>query len=138
MSGRTNTTRFRVRRDSVPTARHHVRALLTEWKLGGLVDTAALITSELTANVVQHAKGTGDFFELALRRRDGVLVIEVSDSFQWQMPELREPSEEDTSGRGLLIVDALSSQWGVRPRETGKTVWAHLPIRRGGPPCRAG
>ncbi|MFE1365183.1 ATP-binding protein [Streptomyces anulatus] len=45
------------------------------------------------------------------------------------MPELREPTDDETSGRGLLIVDALAERWGVRPRYPGKTVWAHLPIR---------
>ncbi|MEV0281623.1 ATP-binding protein [Streptomyces sp. NPDC050610] len=114
--------------DSVPDARHHVEALLTEWKLGGLIDDASLIVSELTSNVIKHARGIGDFFEVELRRRSGVLILEVSDSFQWRMPELKEPCEEDTDGRGLLIVDALSEKWGVRPRQTGKTVWAQLPL----------
>ncbi|MFD3481931.1 ATP-binding protein [Streptomyces sp. NPDC058665] len=130
MSGRTHIKRFRIRRDSVPAARRHVEVLLTEWKLGGLVDVAALVTSELTTNVVQHALGTGEFFELGLRRRGGVLVLEVSDSFRWQMPELRKPQETDAHGRGLLLVDALSAGWGVRPRDVGKTVWVHLPIHR--------
>jgi hypothetical protein len=130
MSGRTHVTRFRIRRSSVPAARHHVETLLKEWKLGGLVDVAALITSELTGNVINHARGTGEFFDLGLRRRGGLLILEVSDSYQWQMPELRKPGPDDLSGRGLLIVDALSENWGVRPRDPGKTVWAHLTINR--------
>lgn len=130
MSGRTTVKRFRIRKASVPVARRHVEARLIEWKLGGLVEAAALITSELTTNVVQHARGTGEFFELGLRRRGGVLVIEVSDSYQWQMPQLRKAQETDTDGRGLLLVDALSAGWGVRPRDVGKTVWVHLPIHR--------
>ncbi|MGG2462322.1 ATP-binding protein [Streptomyces sp. RGM 3693] len=130
MSGRTNTTRFRIRRDSIAAVRRHVRSTLTDWKLGGLIDDAVLISSELTTNVVNHAKGTGDYFELALRRRNGVLVLEVADSYDWCMPELRKPAPDDPSGRGLLIVDALSQHWGVRPRHPGKTVWAHLPVTR--------
>ncbi|MEU9745533.1 ATP-binding protein [Streptomyces niveus] len=130
MSGRTRIKRFRIRRDSVPEARRGVEAQLTEWKLGGLIDVAALVTGELTTNVVQRARGTGEFFELGLRRRVGVLVIEVSDSFQWQLPQLRKAQETDIGGRGLLLVDALSEAWGVRPRDVGKTVWAHLPIHR--------
>ncbi|MGY3682788.1 ATP-binding protein [Streptomyces sp. TE33382] len=128
MSGRTHVTRFRVRKDSVPAARRHVRTVLIGWKLGGLADDATLITSELATNVVTHAKGTGDYFELGLRRRNGVLILEVADSYQWLMPELRESGSEETSGRGLFIVDALAECWGVRPRNPGKTVWAHLPI----------
>ncbi|MFE3884721.1 ATP-binding protein [Streptomyces lydicus] len=130
MSGRTSIKRFRVRRDSVATARLHVRTTLTDWKLGGLIEDSVLITSELATNAVSHAKGTGDYFELALRRRSGILVLEVADSYQWRMPELRKPGPDDPSGRGLLIVDALAQHWGVRPRHPGKTVWAHLPLHR--------
>ncbi|MFI8851874.1 ATP-binding protein [Streptomyces sp. NPDC053499] len=128
MSGRTNIARFRISKASVPKAREHVRLVLREWKLGQVSDDAVLITSELATNVVTHAAwGIGDYFELLLRRRDGVLVLEVSDSFQWEMPELRKPDPEEVSGRGLLLVDALSQAWGVRPRTgAGKTVWVHL------------
>ncbi|MEI5033397.1 hypothetical protein RB201_12725 [Streptomyces sp. S1A(2023)] len=94
MSGRTDSKRFRVRRDSIPAARRHVRTVLVEWKLAGLVDDATLITSELATNVIAHARGTGDYFELGLRRRNGVLILEVTDSYQWLMPELRKPSDD--------------------------------------------
>jgi len=128
MSGRTHVTRFRIRRDSVAAARRHVTEILIEWRLGHLIEDTVLITSELATNVVNHTKGTGDYFELVLRRRDGVLVLEVSDSYQWQMPELRKATPEDLCGRGLYLVDALAESWGVRPRSTGKTVWAQLPV----------
>ncbi|MCF3173523.1 ATP-binding protein [Streptomyces sioyaensis] len=130
MSGRTHITRFRARKDSIAAARLHVRAILTEWKLGGLIEDSILVTSELATNVVLHAKGTGDYFELGLRRRNGVLILEVADSYQWQMPELQKPVPDALSGRGLFLVDALSENWGVRPRNPGKTVWAHLAIHR--------
>ncbi|ARF72548.1 ATP-binding protein [Streptomyces sp. NPDC012600] len=126
MSGRTDSKRFRVRRDSIPAARRHVRTVLVGWKLGGLADDASLIASELATNVVTHAHGTGDYFELGLRRRNGVLILEVADSYQWLMPELRKPTDDETCGRGLLIVDALAERWGVRPRNPGKTVWVQL------------
>ncbi|MES9587625.1 ATP-binding protein [Streptomyces sp. NPDC007076] len=128
MSGRTHIKRFRARRDSVPAARRHVESVLTEWKLGGLIDETTLLASELSTNAVIHAKGTGDYFELALRRRGGTLALEVSDSYQWRMPELRTPTLDDLSGRGLVIVDAVAAKWGVRPRDPGKTVWVHLTI----------
>lgn len=60
-----------------------------------------------------------------------MLILEVADSYQWQMPELCKPADDDTSGRGLFIVDALAEQWGVRPRNPGKTVWAHLSVEAG-------
>ncbi|MGY3064393.1 anti-sigma regulatory factor (Ser/Thr protein kinase) [Streptomyces sp. TE3672] len=128
MSGRTHIKRFRARRDSVPAPRRHVESILTEWRLGGLIDETTLVASELSTNVVNHAKGTGDYFELGLRRRNSTLVLEVSDSYQWRMPTLRTPTLDDLSGRGLVIVDAVAAKWGVRPRDPGKTVWVHLTI----------
>ncbi|MFI9261444.1 ATP-binding protein [Streptomyces sioyaensis] len=130
MSGRTCIKRFRVRARAISAVRRHAAATLTEWKLGGLIEDGILITSELATNAVLHAKGTGDYFELALRRPNGVLVLEVADSYQWRMPELHKPAPDDLSGRGLFLVDALSENWGVRPRNPGKTVWAHLAINR--------
>ncbi|MYX06325.1 ATP-binding protein [Streptomyces sp. SID8375] len=134
MSGRTCITRFRVRAASVAAVRLHVRTTLTDWKLGALIEDAVLIASELTTNIVRHTKGTGDYFELSLRRRNGILVLEVADSYQWRMPELHKPAPDDLSGRGLFLIDALSENWGVRPRNPGKTVWAHLPLHRTGQP----
>ncbi|MFF1644447.1 ATP-binding protein [Streptomyces sp. NPDC058240] len=128
MSGRTHIKRFRARRDSVPAARRHVESILAEWRLSGLIDETTLVASELSTNVVNHAKGTGDYFELGLRRRNSTLVLEVSDSYQWRMPTLRTPTLDDLSGRGLVIVDAVAAKWGVRPRDPGKTVWVHLTI----------
>ncbi|CAM5422623.1 ATP-binding protein [Streptomyces spiroverticillatus] len=129
MSGRTSSTTFRSRKPSVAAARQHVKATLIDWKLGLLLDDATLITSELATNALAHATGIGDHFTLTLRRRPGILAIEVADSYQWAMPELRKPDGPlDPSGRGLILVDALSANWGVRPRDPGKTVWAHLPV----------
>ncbi|WP_019356093.1 ATP-binding protein [Streptomyces sp. AA1529] len=83
MSGRTNIARFRLSKASVPRAREHVRLVLREWKLGHLCDEAALVVSELTTNAVTHAaQGIGDQLELVLRRRGGVLVLEVSDAYR--------------------------------------------------------
>lgn len=135
MSGRTLSKRFRLRKDSVSAVRSHVRATLTLWKLGELADDAVSIVGELANNAVVHAKGIGDYFEVGLRRRDGVLIVEVSDSHQWQMPEKRDAGPDELDGRGLVIVECLSDNWGVRPREWGKTVWAHVAIGRGETVC---
>ncbi|MEU6869851.1 ATP-binding protein [Streptomyces sp. NPDC046751] len=156
MSGRTHIKRFRARRDSVPAARRHVESVLTEWKLGGLIDETTLLASELSTNAVIHAKGTGDYFELALRRRGGTLALEVSDSYQWRMPELRTPTPDDLSGRGLVIVDAVirlraGEPYAYTARAGGRVVdWYARPVRalpvatvtaipcRGNPRCGTG
>ncbi|WP_371792224.1 ATP-binding protein [Streptomyces sp. NBC_01471] len=133
MSGRTNTTRFRRTRASVSKARRHVEAVLIDWRLGHLVEPAALITSELATNTVLHAHGISEYFELTLRRRRSVLVLEVADACTWARPELRKPDPEALGGRGLWLVDTLADAWGVRERSVaGKTVWVQLATRGGG------
>ncbi|WP_433545719.1 ATP-binding protein [Streptomyces sp. CA-294286] len=82
MSGHTSTATFRSHKPSIPAARAHVKAVLVEWKLGLLIDDALLVTSELATNALVHAAGTGDHFTLTLRRRHGMLVIEVADSYE--------------------------------------------------------
>ena len=45
------------------------------------------------------------------------------------MPELGEPTQGATGGRGLRIVEKLSSRWGTSTGEEGTTVWAEVPVR---------
>lgn len=131
MPARTNVRRYRVRPNSVAIARHHVGALLHRWRLGPLAYDAILITSELTTNVVEHTADAGEFFEVGLRSRQGLVILEVSDSLPCPLPRITAADADDTSGRGLFIVQMLATNWGVRPwHRTGKTVWAHLPHQR--------
>jgi hypothetical protein len=52
--------------------------------------------------------------------------VEVRDTASGQ-PAMRSPGPEDTSGRGLRIVDMLAARWGVRYASgEGKTVWFTL------------
>jgi hypothetical protein len=55
----------------------------------------------------------------------GRLRVEVEDeSDQW--PKRRTPGEQASSGRGLLLVEALADDWGVEPRGSGKRLWFEL------------
>lgn len=89
-------------------------------------DDALLIASELVTNAVRHGEPE---IVLAVDVSGDSLRIEVSDGGDDlpAMPELQ-PAVERPTGRGLLIVAATASDWGVvrvdgRP---GKTVWAQL------------
>ncbi|WP_301126374.1 ATP-binding protein [Streptomyces cacaoi] len=129
MSGRPCTVRFRIGKAAVPQAKAYVVRILGEWRLGQVSEPAALVTSELVTNAIVHARGIGEYIELGLARRKRALLLEVSDSYSWAQPELRKPGPEETHGRGLLLVDALSEAWGVREREgAGKTVWVRLTL----------
>ncbi|MFC4465165.1 ATP-binding protein [Streptomyces xiangluensis] len=111
---------------------------LDAWEIpygSGASDAAALIVAELTANAVVHARVPGCGFELRLLLT-GVhtLRIEVMDTRADRRPmQSPAPAAPDAeSGRGLTLVGALATRWGVTdgpaPR---KTVWAELTLRPG-------
>ncbi|MFC9824441.1 ATP-binding protein [Streptomyces erythrochromogenes] len=108
-----------------------IAARLAGWHLHGLSDDLVLIATELATNAVRHG-GTPARITLVLRcpgtgRR--VVRLEVEDSGPGFDPRSRtHPVRlQSCSGRGLLLVDTLSSAWGVRPTATGQLVWAELP-----------
>jgi hypothetical protein len=35
-------------------------------------------------------------------------------------------ADDDESGRGLVLLDAVALRWGVEPEAAGKTVWCEL------------
>ncbi|MFJ5557361.1 ATP-binding protein [Streptomyces sp. NPDC093250] len=92
-------------------------------------ETLALITAELCANAVQHGRVPGRDFHvrLAAEADGGRLRVEVSDTRTERRPTApADPNTDSESGRGLLLVAALSDAWGVTDRHDGpgKTVWA--------------
>ena len=90
---------------------------------GDRADSAALVLSELVGNAVRHASGQS--LQVRLRREEDVLRISVQDGSPTP-PAPREASAEDESGRGMLIIDALSTAWGWERLPTGKVVWADV------------
>jgi hypothetical protein len=110
---------------SVPESRRFVRSALHDWELPGIVDAALLVVSELAGNAVRHAGGG---FSVALERDAGGVRVIVQDSHS-AMPRLQHSVPVGaTGGRGMLLVDTLSRDWGVDRCGSGKTVWAHLAI----------
>jgi hypothetical protein len=50
------------------------------------------------------------------------VVIAVRDESQ-ELPALTEPRPGDEHGRGLMTLDALAADWGVKADASGKSVW---------------
>jgi anti-anti-sigma regulatory factor len=94
------------------------------WGLAHLADTAALIATELAANVVRHARTE---FVFTTTRRTRHLHLSAQDHCLDQ-PRRRVPDEAGT-GRGLLIIEGLAAAWGSVPTSDGKVVWATLRMR---------
>jgi anti-sigma regulatory factor (Ser/Thr protein kinase) len=88
-----------------------------------LLQSASLVTSELAANAVIHARTD---YEVAVDvAADDQVHISVADTSP-SLPVLRPPSPYSLGGRGLLLVDELSSSWGTERGPAGKRVWAQL------------
>jgi hypothetical protein len=105
-----------------PIAAEQARTLTAMILAGGDLEDALLVVSELVTNAInQH-----DVFWFAVGRHDDAVLIEVTDTSP-ECPKVKEAGVTDTSGRGLLIVDAVSDEWGVRYENDGrKTVWATI------------
>lgn len=117
-------------RSSVPRARALLHAVLGDWGVGQeALDNAELVLSELVTNALRVAVPGDRQVGVRISRSlaDGVLRIEVSDAGGGR-PEVREPGEDETGGRGLLLVAALAHRWGWEERAAGigKTVFAEL------------
>jgi anti-sigma regulatory factor (Ser/Thr protein kinase) len=112
---------------AVPCARLHTRNVLAEWGLTVFSEGTGLLVSELVTNAIQISR---------LAEQDApVRLWLVSDRaqvviFVWDaspLPPLPGDVGEDAeSGRGLLIVQAVSVRWGwdFPPGMGGKVVWA--------------
>jgi len=108
---------------AVGAIRHRLRAALDHWGVPELADTAELLASELVTNALVHT-GKGAVFDAVLTAEQR-LRIEVQDGTV-RLPGRRHPSESATSGRGLLLVEALADDWGVQLRGDGKVTWFEL------------
>jgi anti-sigma regulatory factor (Ser/Thr protein kinase) len=105
------------------------RVLIGEWHLADLADTAELLVSELLTNAVQASRQrSGAVVHLSLAS-DGVRLLIMVRDFEEGAPSPRHAGVDDEDGRGLTLVDTLSSRYGWSPPAdgtTGKVVWAIL------------
>jgi anti-sigma regulatory factor (Ser/Thr protein kinase) len=115
---------------AVPCARLHVRSRLHEWGLRPVAACAELVTSELVTNAISAVAGLPEpLIRLRIAADRERVLVEVWDaSAQRPAPRRPEPAELPAEGgRGLLLVAALSSDWGTYPSRPGKVVWAMVP-----------
>ena len=109
---------------SVPAARHLLLEILRAWDVPQDRDDAALLVTELVANVIDHAQQEA-CLGLELAVSDGWLRISVVDGSSIQ-PVVRELEHEQPRGRGLLLVKAIADRWGSEEYRGGKRVWFEL------------
>lgn len=87
------------------------------------LDTIVLLVSELATNAVLHA-GRPELIVRVLTS-DSRLRVEVCDGSP-DLPAPRDALVGAENGRGLELVEALASRWGVLPNPEGKTIWFEI------------
>nr|WP_246470261.1 ATP-binding protein [Streptomyces olivoverticillatus] len=102
------------------------------WHLDPLIDPAALAVTELLTNVHQHAepeKRCTVEIDLVLDQ----LTVSVRDHDP-RLPRIGAAGTGSTHGRGLALVAAVTSSWGVQERQDGgKVVWFTLAVPSAAP-----
>lgn len=130
--------RFAAEPASVPGARHFVTAGLRSWGMTHLVDDIGLCVTELGANATLHSAAR--FMSVTLTAKEGAVRVSVEDDgpvlgsavvprADFSVEGDHDPdtlADEPTTGRGIAIVAALASTWGVDDTEGGKKVWAEF------------
>jgi hypothetical protein len=113
---------------SAAAARKLTTAFARRHHLGDdLADSICLVVSELVTNAVLHARTA---VVLSLELRPGVVRVGVRDGSLATLA-IRNYSAEAVTGRGLGVVDALSSGWGALADGDGKLVWAEFDLAGG-------
>ena len=133
---------FTIRLSATPRGARLARRLAVEqldgwgWPYDSEVGhTATLLVAELAANAVRHGRVSGQDFRLrlSLHSQGPALRIEVTDARADRVPPrpgtLAPPSADVDSGRGLLLVEALSTHWGTATHAPyTKTVWCEVAL----------
>lgn len=116
---------------AVPCARLHARLVLAEWGLSGVTDQVELVLSELLTNAIEASRSPAwippvRLWLLSDKSRIIVLIWDTNP----RLPARIDADELAESGRGLHLVDALTTQWDAyaTPQHGGKIVRAVIAV----------
>jgi anti-sigma regulatory factor (Ser/Thr protein kinase) len=104
-------------------ARGQVRAAICTWDVPVDPGLAVLLTSELVTNAIWHE--AGETVTLVLTCTPEHLRVDVHDTCP-SLPVPGHAAPDAETGRGLMLVDSLSAQWGAYRTREGKAVYFTL------------
>jgi len=103
--------------------RRFVEAALAGWGATRTeIEVATLLASELITNAVTHGLGP---VRITVGANHGRIHVAVSDASS-EPPQRLDLGVEAASGRGVQLLEALATRWGVDPASPGKSVWFEL------------
>jgi anti-sigma regulatory factor (Ser/Thr protein kinase) len=104
-------------------ARGRVRAAICTWDVRVDADVAVLLTSELVTNAIREEAGETVTLTIACSRDE--LRVDVHDT-SCSLPVPGRAAVDEEAGRGLVLVDSLSDEWGWYQTPSGKAVYFRL------------
>jgi len=118
--------------DAPARARADVAALLADRiSPDDLLDVTVLV-SEVVTNAVRHGhRGARDTIVMHVAIAADVLRIEVCDQGRGFAPPAHPSRRADGGGNGLILLQRLTSAWGVAT-DTGTCVWFECPLQPAG------
>ena len=123
--------RFARRPEEVAAARRFVMGGLTRgseaWETAQLL-VSETVTSSLDQSTPDRGSGTLEVGYAVVGHR---LRVEVSDDGGPARLRRRIHAVRSAGGRGLELVRALASRWGVRESASGRTIWFEVDITGG-------
>ncbi|MFB6438033.1 SpoIIE family protein phosphatase [Streptomyces sp. NPDC056411] len=114
--------------DAVMHARRFTARTLRTWGVTEEMDVALLVVSELVTNAIAHTQGE---VQLDLTLAADRLRVAVNDASPRAPVKPTSVDWEATGGRGLLLVEAVSTSWGSVPLSGGKQVWSEIGLQPG-------
>jgi len=88
------------------------------------LDDLVLVTGELVANALEH--GIAPAALEVIDEGEGTVLVSVLDGGPVVPLQPLPIAPGAVRGRGLAIVEALSTEWGVLKTQHGKAVWARV------------
>lgn len=107
----------------VGKARNTLGRAVQAWDLSHVADDLELVASEMVTNAIRYGASPIEFRLIA---GDGFLRFEVRDGAAHLLPAPRDAADDEAGGRGLALIEALSTEWGVDIHSDAKTVWATI------------
>jgi Histidine kinase-like ATPase domain len=104
-------------------ARRYVREAICTWDVPVDPHVAVLLTSELVTNAI--GREPGETVMLVITRACDQLRVDVHDT-SWSLPAPVDAPVDAETGRGLMLVSSLSTEWGFYRTTAGKAVYFTL------------